>query len=69
MLRRVTGSEYEPAGPGDGDPAEGGLSRELTGRVIAADYRLNVLHGAGHWLQFERAEGVSQLLIDWITFR
>jgi pimeloyl-ACP methyl ester carboxylesterase len=51
---------------GDQDPAVGPTSAELTARFVSGDYRLAVLEGAGHWLQFERPEEVSRLLIDWI---
>jgi pimeloyl-ACP methyl ester carboxylesterase len=51
---------------GDQDPAVGRTSAELTAGFVAGDYRLVVLEGAGHWLQFERPEEVSRLLVDWI---
>jgi pimeloyl-ACP methyl ester carboxylesterase len=51
---------------GDRDPALGRTSAELTAQFVAADYRLAVLEGAGHWLQFERPEEVSRLLVEWI---
>ena len=51
---------------GDQDPALGRTSAELTAQFVSGDYRLAVLEGAGHWLQFERPEEVSRLLIDWI---
>jgi pimeloyl-ACP methyl ester carboxylesterase len=51
---------------GDQDPAIGRLSAERTAAFVAADYRLTVLPGAGHWLQFERPREVSSLLLDWI---
>lgn len=54
---------------GDQDPALGPLQARLTGRYVAADYRLEVLEGAGHWLQFERPDEVSRLLLDWIGAR
>jgi pimeloyl-ACP methyl ester carboxylesterase len=50
---------------GDADPAVGRLGVEMTGDYMAEEYRLTVLEGAGHWLQFERAEEVSRLLVDW----
>lgn len=52
---------------GDGDPALGRVGTEATERFVAADYRLTVLEGAGHWLQFERPEEVSARLVDWIA--
>ena len=36
------------------------------GDEIAGRYRLEALAGAGHWLQFERAADVSNLLLEWI---
>jgi pimeloyl-ACP methyl ester carboxylesterase len=51
---------------GDQDPAVGPASARRTADHVAGEYRLEVLHGAGHWLQFERAEEVSALLLDWI---
>lgn len=51
---------------GDQDPAVGRTSAELTARFVAGDYRMVVLEGAGHWLQLERPEEVSRLLVDWI---
>jgi pimeloyl-ACP methyl ester carboxylesterase len=51
---------------GDQDPAIGRLGTERTALFAAADYRLAVLPGAGHWLQFERPEDVSRLLLEWI---
>jgi pimeloyl-ACP methyl ester carboxylesterase len=51
---------------GDQDPALGRTAAELTADFVAADYRLAVLEGAGHWLQFERPSELSRLLIDWI---
>lgn len=52
---------------GDADPAIGRLATDLTGGFVDVDYRLSVLDGAGHWLQFERPQEVSRLLIDWIA--
>jgi pimeloyl-ACP methyl ester carboxylesterase len=51
---------------GDQDPALGRTGAELTADFVAADYRLAVLEGTGHWLQFERPAEVSRLLVDWI---
>jgi len=48
---------------GDEDPALGRRGAEDTARHVSGDYRLEVLHGAGHWLQFERPEEVSRSLI------
>jgi len=49
---------------GDQDPALGRRSAEETGRHVSGDYRLRVLEGAGHWLQFERPDEVSRSLIE-----
>ncbi len=51
---------------GDEDPAVGAASARLTERHVAGEYRLEVLEGAGHWLQFERPGEVSALLLEWI---
>jgi pimeloyl-ACP methyl ester carboxylesterase len=51
---------------GDQDPAVGRLGTDRTAAFVAADYRLTVLPGAGHWLQLERPREVSSLLLDWI---
>jgi pimeloyl-ACP methyl ester carboxylesterase len=47
---------------GDQDPALGRRGAEATAGRVDADYRLVVLEGAGHWLQFERPDEVSQAL-------
>jgi pimeloyl-ACP methyl ester carboxylesterase len=44
---------------GDQDPALGRLQAEKTGEHMTGDYRLQVLEGAGHWLQFERPDEVG----------
>jgi pimeloyl-ACP methyl ester carboxylesterase len=54
---------------GDQDPALGPGPARLTERYVAGEYRLEVLSGAGHWLQFERPAEVSRLLLEWITGR
>jgi pimeloyl-ACP methyl ester carboxylesterase len=51
---------------GDQDPACGPASARRTERHVEAEYRLEVLEGAGHWLQFERPADVSRLLVDWM---
>ena len=51
---------------GDQDPALGAAQAHLTFKHMTGDYRLEVLEGAGHWLQFERAAAVSSLLLEWI---
>ena len=51
---------------GDADPAVGRLGVEMTGAYMAEEYRLIVLEGAGHWLQFERPDEVSRLLVEWV---
>jgi pimeloyl-ACP methyl ester carboxylesterase len=52
---------------GDRDPALGRGQAERTGAQVAGDYRLEVLEGAGHWLQFERPWEVSDLLLEWVA--
>ncbi|HUZ87522.1 MAG TPA: alpha/beta hydrolase [Candidatus Baltobacterales bacterium] len=47
---------------GDQDPALGRRGAEETARFMNPDYRLEVLEGAGHWLQFERPGEVSRSL-------
>ncbi|HZK74954.1 MAG TPA: alpha/beta hydrolase [Clostridia bacterium] len=47
---------------GDQDPALGRGAAEATGQHVDGDYRLDVLEGAGHWLQFERPGEVSLAL-------
>ena len=51
---------------GDQDPAVGPAPARATGDHVEGEYRLEVLQGAGHWLQFERADDVSRLLLDWM---
>jgi pimeloyl-ACP methyl ester carboxylesterase len=52
---------------GDQDPALGRLQAEDTARHMTGDYRLDVLEGAGHWLQFERPEEVSRPLVEAVS--
>jgi pimeloyl-ACP methyl ester carboxylesterase len=47
---------------GDQDPALGRTAVEATGQHVKGPYRLEVLEGAGHWLQFERPGEVSLAL-------
>jgi len=47
---------------GDQDPALGRRAVEATARRVDGPYRLEVLEGAGHWLQFERPAEVSLAL-------
>jgi len=49
---------------GDQDPALGRLQAESTAQHMTANYRLEVLEGAGHWLQFERPDEVSRSLVQ-----
>jgi pimeloyl-ACP methyl ester carboxylesterase len=44
---------------GDQDPALGRVQAEATARFVSGPYRLEVLEGAGHWLQFERPAEVG----------
>ena len=48
---------------GDLDPALGRRAVEETAQRVQGDYRLEVLEGAGHWLQFERPDEVSRALV------
>jgi len=52
---------------GDQDPALGRLQAENTAKHMDGDFRLEVLEGAGHWLQFERADDVSRALVQVIS--
>jgi len=47
---------------GDSDPALGRLAVESTAQHVNGAYRLEVLPGAGHWLQFDRPDEVSRSL-------
>ena len=47
---------------GDQDPALGRRAAEANARHVEGEYRLDVLEGAGHWLQFERPGEVSLAL-------
>jgi pimeloyl-ACP methyl ester carboxylesterase len=47
---------------GDQDPALGRQAAEATAQHVVGEYRLEVLKGAGHWLQFERPVEVSGAL-------
>jgi pimeloyl-ACP methyl ester carboxylesterase len=49
---------------GDQDPALGRRSIDETAPLMTGDYRLVVLEGAGHWLQFERPAEVTRSLIE-----
>jgi pimeloyl-ACP methyl ester carboxylesterase len=52
---------------GDQDPALGRLQAEKTAEHMTHEYRLEVLEGAGHWLQLERPDEVGRILVDVIT--
>lgn len=52
---------------GDQDPALGRLQAENTAEFVQGEYRLEVLEGAGHWLQFERPNEVGRALVRAIT--
>ena len=52
---------------GDQDPALGRLQAETTAEHMTGDYRLEVLEGAGHWLQFERPDEVGRTLVSAVT--
>ena len=48
---------------GDQDPALGRVAVEATAALMAGPYRLEVLEGAGHWLQFEAPDAVSAAIV------
>jgi epoxide hydrolase 4 len=47
---------------GDQDPALGRRAVEATAKYVEGEYSLEILEGAGHWLQFERPHEVSRSL-------
>jgi pimeloyl-ACP methyl ester carboxylesterase len=49
---------------GDEDPALGRRAVDATAHHVDGPYRLEVLEGAGHWLQFERTAEVSRSLVQ-----
>ena len=49
---------------GDEDPALGRRAVDATEHHVEGPYRLEVLEGAGHWLQFERSAEVSRSLVQ-----
>jgi pimeloyl-ACP methyl ester carboxylesterase len=49
---------------GDRDPALGRGQAEGTAHHMTGDYRLEVLEGAGHWLQFERPAEITRSLVQ-----
>jgi pimeloyl-ACP methyl ester carboxylesterase len=52
---------------GDQDPALGRRGAETSGAHVEGDFRLEILEGAGHWLQFERPAEVSRTVTDAAT--
>ncbi|HET7418749.1 MAG TPA: alpha/beta hydrolase [Candidatus Dormibacteraeota bacterium] len=48
---------------GDQDPALRRLQAEKTAEHMTGEYHLEVLEGAGHWLQFERPDQVGSTLV------
>jgi pimeloyl-ACP methyl ester carboxylesterase len=48
---------------GDQDPALGRSAAEATAKHVEGEYELEVLEGAGHWLQLERPAEVSAALV------
>ena len=48
---------------GDQDPFLRRLQAEKTAEYMQGEYRLEVLEGAGHWLQFERPAEVGRTLV------
>jgi len=49
---------------GDHDPALGKRAVDETAQHVQGDFRLEILEGAGHWLQFERPDEVSRALVS-----
>lgn len=49
---------------GELDPALGRLQAESSAGHVFGEFRLEVLEGAGHWLQFERPAEVSRSLTE-----
>ena len=49
---------------GDEDPALGRRAVEATRHHVEGPYRLEILEGVGHWLQFERPGEVSHSLVQ-----
>lgn len=52
---------------GDHDPALRRLQAEKTAEHVQGEYRIEVLEGAGHWLQFERPDEVGRTLVEATT--
>ena len=52
---------------GDADPALGRAQAEDTAHYVTGDFRLEVLEGAGHWLQFERPDEVSRSMTSMLS--
>jgi len=40
---------------------------EHCGRYVAAEYRLETLHGVGHFMLEQKPNAVADLLLDWIS--
>ncbi len=49
---------------GDEDMALGRRAVDETAEYMKGPYRLEILEGAGHWLQYERASDVSRLTVE-----
>lgn len=54
---------------GDSDPALGRKAVVETEALMSGPYRLLVLEGVGHWLQFERSDEVSRAIVEHIRER
>ena len=52
---------------GDHDPALGRTQAERTAAHVSGEFRLEVLEGAGHWLQFERPAEVARSLVQGLS--
>ena len=48
---------------GDHDPFLRRLQAEKTAEHMSGEYRLEIMEGAGHWLQFERPDEVGSTLV------
>ena len=52
---------------GDQDPALGRSQAEKTGQHVTGEYKLEVLEGAGHWLQFERPAEITRSMVEGLS--
>ncbi|HEU4362820.1 MAG TPA: alpha/beta hydrolase, partial [Mycobacterium sp.] len=52
---------------GTADPVLGYLPHEHIHEMFTGGYREVMVEGAGHWLQQERPEEISRLLLDFLS--